>query len=179
MRLIKLILAFSPWILFKIIASPHSLTDLKAGIIAAFILSIILAVKGIHRGVILVGGLAFFGFCIIAVMLMNNMWVVKHMAVLANGTLASLSWFSIFAGRPFTMAYAKKEVDKKYWDSPGFIRKNYITTGVWALVFPINAAINAIKIYHGGMNDVVFEISQLAFILAAILATLLYKGKAA
>ena len=175
MRLIKLLLAFSPWIFFKIITSHHSLAALKVGIIAALIISIVLAIKGIHRGFILVGSLAFFIFGVIAINIMDNMWVIRHIAVLANGTLASLSWISIFIGQPFTLAYAKKEVDKKYWDSPQFIRKSYVITGSWALVFTINTVINSIKIYSGTINSSIFEFSQMAFIITGILVTLLYK----
>ena len=174
MKAIKLLLAFLPWIVFKIITMHHSLASLKIGIIVGFIVSIILAVTGIHKGVIVIGGVLFFSFGAVTVVFMDNMWVIRHTAILANGTLASLSWLSMIIKRPFTMAYARKEVDKKYWASPQFIRKSYVITGAWASVFTINAIINVIKINRTGTAGWVYEAAQAVFIISGTLITLYY-----
>ncbi|GAA4258897.1 hypothetical protein [Azospirillum formosense] len=37
--------------------------------------------------------------------------------------------------RPFTLQYAREHVAPDLWDSPDFIRTNYVITGAWALAF--------------------------------------------
>ncbi|WP_421566458.1 hypothetical protein [Ochrobactrum sp. EDr1-4] len=46
--------------------------------------------------------------------------------------------------QPFTMQFAHDQIDAKYWGSPKFQRKNYVMTGVWALIFLVMAGVKAI-----------------------------------
>ena len=38
-------------------------------------------------------------------------------------------------GRPFTLQYAREQVSPEFWNSPEFIRTNYVITAIWALAF--------------------------------------------
>ncbi len=138
MSFLKLLLSFAPWISFLIIAQ-GSLLRLKIGLVVALVLSVAMGVAKLHRGVILGVGLAFFTYATVAVVLFEDMWTVRHMGVLANGALAAASWFTVVAGKPFTLDYAKTHTDPTLWKSPSFIRTNFIITSVWSTVFTLNA----------------------------------------
>ncbi len=44
---------------------------------------------------------------------------------------------SMAVRQPFTLQYAREQVAPELWESPTFIRTNYIITGVWALAFAV------------------------------------------
>ncbi len=67
-------------------------------------LSLAMGIGRLHRGVILWAGLLFFVMASVAVIWLENSWVIRSMGVLASGTLASATWLSVLAGKPFTMA---------------------------------------------------------------------------
>jgi hypothetical protein len=92
-----------------------------------------------NRGVTLWVGLFFFSSASLAVIVFNNMWVVKHIGLGASGLLAISAWLSIIFGKPFTIEYAKQEVDPSLWNNPTFIKINMIISSAWGLTFTINA----------------------------------------
>ena len=137
---LKLLLAFAPWLSFLIIAQ-GSLFRLKIGVGVALALSIIMGLSRLHRGIILWIGLAFFTYATVAVALLNDMWTVRHMGILANGAMALGSWLTIALGKPFSMDYARAHTDPSLWNNPAFIRTNVIITSAWALVFTLNTVL--------------------------------------
>ena len=170
----SLVLAFAPWILFKIIILIPLfgvLTMVKLGIVIAAIVCAYQAYTGLHKGVILYGGILFFGFSLITVVLFGNIWVTRHLGVLSHGTLAGLSWLSILLRRPFTMDYAKQYIPEQLWTTQAFILKNNIITGIWAVAFSINLADAVIKIYHPGISGMLTETIDNAAMLLAIIIT--------
>lgn len=110
MSFFKLLLAFAPWLSFLIIAH-DSLFRLKLGLIVALVLSIIMGVARLHRGIILWAGLLFFTSATVAVVLLNNIWTVKYMGILANATLAVSSWMTIALKKPFSLDYAREHTE--------------------------------------------------------------------
>ena len=107
MSFFQLILAFAPWLSFLIIAR-DSLFRLKCGLLVALVLSIVMGIARLHRGVVLWTGLLFFSYATVAVVLLNNMWTVQYMGVLANTALAVLAWLTIALKKPFSLDYAKE-----------------------------------------------------------------------
>jgi hypothetical protein len=138
MSFFKLLLAFSPWLAFMVIAQ-EGLFRLQLGLGVALVLSVILGLTGIHRGVILWAGLVFFSFASIAVIGFQDLWTIRHMAVLANGMLATATWFSVLIRKPFTLDYARAHTDRSLWNDPVFLRTNLILTSVWGTIFTLNA----------------------------------------
>jgi hypothetical protein len=70
------------------------------------------------------------------------------LAVLINGALAVGSWGSMLIGQPFTMAYARQNVDPALWNAPVFIRTNMRITAVWAAAFTFNTALAWLMTIH-------------------------------
>jgi hypothetical protein len=177
MSILGFILAFLPWLLFLIIAG-HSLLTLKIAIIVAFVASVGMGIGRIHRGAILWGGIAFFTFDTIAVVLLNNMWVVRHMGILANATLLLTVLATILMKKPFVLDYAKEHVEEKYWNTPAFLRHCYITTSVWCLVFLFNMTLNVVKLSHHEIPGWVYEVIQYTMLVSGAVFTNVYAAMA-
>ncbi len=52
--------------------------------------------------------------------------------------------------QPFTLQYAREEVEKELWDKPEFVRVNYVITGVWAAAFAVMVMADIVMLYMPG-----------------------------
>jgi hypothetical protein len=173
MRFFKLLLVFAPWLSFLFIAQ-GSLFRLKLGLVVALVLSMIMGVARLHRGVILWAGLIFFSFATVAVAVLNNMWTAKHMGILANGALAVSSWMTIALKKPFTLDYAREHTDSSLWDNPLFIRTNVVITSVWALVFTVNTVLAWGKMEQFVLPEWGYEVVSYTFLVGTVAFTTWY-----
>lgn len=147
MTFVKLLLSFAPWIAFLIIAR-DTLHRVEIGLVAALILSVVMAVLKLHRGIIMYVGVTFFTGATIAVLGFHNTWTIRHLGVLANGALAIGSWVTLLIGRPFPLDYARQHTDPAKWHDPVFIRVNELLTSVWAATFTANTVIAWVLMKH-------------------------------
>lgn len=173
----SLVASFAPWIAFKIIISLPVMNPVfmtKLGIVVAAVICAYMGWSGLHKGALLWGGLLFFGFGLITVPMMNNIWVMQHLGVLSHGTLAFFTWLSILIKKPFTAEYAKKHIDPQYWHSPLFMRKNNIITGVWGIAFSIALFDAVLKLIVFPSAGIIFEVIDNAALLSAAIFTTYY-----
>ncbi len=147
---------------------------LQAGVCVAAILVIVMGVTKLHRGVILWAGVVFFAFALVAVVIFGNMWVIHHLGILASGILFTATLISIVLGNPFTESYARENVPKELWDSPGFIRGCFTVTGVWGIIFLTNTLLNAVKLYHPEPGAWFYRGLELTVLGAGVLFTTIY-----
>jgi len=168
MSVIKLLLGFSPWLAFLLIAH-GSLFRLKLGVMVAFALSIIMGITKLHRGIILWVGLAFFLYATIAVVIFENLWTAKHMGVIANGVLALFTWFTILIKKPFTLEYAKAETDPSVWKHPVFMQINYVLSATWGGVFSLNTLLALGKMQNFLLPEVAYDGMSHVFLIGAVI----------
>jgi hypothetical protein len=170
---LKLLLAFAPWFAFWFIAGP-SMFRLRVGIIVAAVLVVVMAVTKLHRGAILWAGYVFFAFALISVVWLENVWVIRHLGILATGTLFVSAQLSILLGRPFTEDYAREHVPEELWNSASFIRGCYTTTAVWSCIFFVNCMLNVVKLSCSEIPEWIFSLSEYSVILMGIIFTNIY-----
>lgn len=171
MSFFKLLLAFSPWLAFMVIAH-EGLFRLQLGLGVALVLSVILGLTGIHRGVILWAGLVFFSLAGIAVIGFQDLWTIRHMGVLASGMLATATWLSVLIHKPFTLDYARTHTDRSLWNDPVFLRTNVILTSAWGTIFTLNALLAFGKMEAILLQPWQYEtISYVLLVVGAILTT--------
>lgn len=173
MTFLKLLISFAPWLSFLVIAHDTPFR-VKLGLIVALILSIIMGITRLHRGIILWVGLVFFGCTTVAVVFLDNVWALRHMGVLANGALAAGAWLTIFLGRPFTLDYAKEHTDPCLWSSPRFLKSNYVITAIWAATFSVNCSLAYLKMEHLGPSGVAYDFASHSLLIATALFTVWY-----
>lgn len=177
MSFLSMVLAFAPWVAFKLliklpVADP--LTMVKIGVTVAAVICAYQAWIGLHRGALLWGGLLFFGFALVTVPILENRWVIQHLGVLSHGTLALFTWASIAMKKPFTAEYAKQHVAPQLWTSSQFIRKNNIITGIWGMAFTISLLDAVLKLSLFPAAGEVFELIDDAVLVGAALFTSWY-----
>lgn len=170
---LKLMVAFAPWLSFLFIAH-DTVWRVKLGLVVALVLSVVMGVLRLHRGIILWVGLVFFSAATIAVLAFDDMWTVGHLGILANGALAAGAWLTILIGKPFTLDYAKEHVDPALWTSPFFVRTNMLMTAVWASAFTINSAIAFFKMEHLFLSELAWEIVSYGILVATAVFTVWY-----
>ncbi len=153
----KLILAFSPWLAFLLIAH-DSLFRLKLGLAVGLVLSVVMGITRLHRGIILWVGLIFFSCAMLAVAGFNSAWTAKHMGIMANGAMAVATWLSIIIKKPFTMDYARQHTEPSLWASPLFIQTNIVITAVWGLAFTFNTILAWGKMEHFVLSELAYEV---------------------
>ncbi|GAB6035509.1 hypothetical protein JCM15519_00680 [Fundidesulfovibrio butyratiphilus] len=178
MEAVKLLIGFAPWIAFWIISAGHSLFWLKTGVVVAALLVAVMGVSGLHRGGILWAGVVFFSLNLVAVVWLENMWVVRHMGVMASGFLLAMTLVTMALGRPFTGDYAKQHVAPRFWDTPEFRHSCQVTTGVWAVVFGANTTLNVLKLVLPHVSGGVFELLEVCCLVAGVFYTTRYAAKA-
>ena len=173
MSFFKLLLTFAPWLSFLIIAR-DSLFRLKLGLVVALVLSVVMGITRLHRGVILWAGLLFFTYATVAVALLNNMWTAQHMGVMANGALAVSTWLTIAIKKPFTLDYAREHTDPSLWDNPLFIRTNVVIASAWGLIFSVNAILAWGKIKHFILSELGYEVVTYTLLIGTVAFTTWY-----
>jgi hypothetical protein len=103
-------------------------------------------------------------------------WLELWAGELTNGALAAFAIVTVLIRRPFTMAYARDTVDPAHWNSPLFIRVNYVLTAVWAAAFSFSTVVGTLgdALWRDGDNFFTGWILQLGGIFAAVAVTEFY-----
>ena len=80
---------------------------------------------------ILFGGLALYAI------LGGPVWSIVSVRLRVDTGLFLIVLTTLIVGKPFTLQYAREKVSQSLWDTPQFIRSNYVVTGVWSGAFLI------------------------------------------
>lgn len=170
----------APWIVMAIMSGPGRFGQAAA---AALALTLIVMWAGSRRG-IKVHSLEVFGAVVFAAFVALGIvgsptlltWLELWAGEITNGLLAAYALATLAIRRPFTIAYARDTVDPEHWNSPLFVRVNYILSAVWAGAFLINTAVGTFgdAVLHDGDNFWTGWIVQLAVTLVAVAITEFY-----
>lgn len=144
-----LLLAFAPFILFVVV---ERLAGPRDGLVAAALVSGALllrdwlsrdrAVKVLDVGTFLLfGGLAAYAIA------SGAAWSVIDVRLRVDTGLLLVVLVSIAIRRPFTLQYAREGTAREIWNTPAFIRTNYIITAVWALAFAVMVGADLVMLY--------------------------------
>ncbi|TSD93725.1 hypothetical protein FOV72_19200 [Gordonia rubripertincta] len=147
----------SPWILMALVTGPGRFEEAAA---SAFALSLLLVVGGHRRGskikLLEVFDVVYFGsMAALALFASAGVidWLEKWGGELTNIALVTFALGSILIRQPFTLQYARESVDEEAWDSPLFLRINYVITWAWVIGFGVAAV-------SGAVGDIVLDDSN-------------------
>ncbi len=132
-----ILLAFAPFIVFAIIDRIGSSTE---GLIAATLVSLALILRdcltpGRVPKLLEIGTLILFGGLALYSLLVDPSWSVIGVRLCVDAGLLFIVLMSIAVRRPFTLQYAREQVASGHWNTPEFIRTNYVISAAWALAF--------------------------------------------
>ncbi|MDA4110807.1 membrane protein [Mycobacterium holsaticum DSM 44478] len=147
----------APWILMGIINGPGRFEEAAS---VALALSLLTLWVGVRRGVpvhlLEVFTVAYFGVLAVLGLAASDgaiEWLQLWAGALSSVALAAFAIVTLLARRPFTLAYAKDTTPEEYWDSPIFLRINYVISAAWAGAFLFSAIVGVYGDAVLGDND--------------------------
>lgn len=133
------VIGLVPWIVVGVFEGPGRTSWAAA---AALALSVAFVVADFARGrslkILNVVDVLFFGALLALSLLIDAggvRWLERWLGEVSNITLTVVIIASMIARMPFTMQYAREQVEARFWHTPTFLRINYAITGVWAASF--------------------------------------------
>lgn len=139
---------FLPWILLSVVEGPHRVVLASA---LAFALAVLIGGLGVVAGVkpklLDVTAIVFFAALTVVAATTGagtRHWLGNWAGEVSNVGIAVITVGSILIGRPFTLEYARETTEPEYWDTPLFLKINYVLSFVWAAVFLITAVVGYI-----------------------------------
>ncbi len=168
------VLGFAPWIALSLIQGPGRLT--LAGIVA-LAMSMLFVLLDWLRGnsvkvLAVVGVLSFAVFLAVvsAVSKPSQHWLETWFGELSNVIIVLIVAASMLERVPFTIQYAREEVDREHWQDEHFIRLNYQLTAAWAVSFLFAAIVGFIgdAVLHNNSNLWTGWILQIGAYLVAV-----------
>jgi hypothetical protein len=137
----------APWVLMAVVSGPGRFEEAAS---AALGLALLTLWVGSRRGVpvhlLEVFTVVYFGVLAILGLLASEgtiEWLELWAGELSNIALAAFAIVTLLIRRPFTLAYAKDTTPREHWDSPLFLRINYVISAVWAGAFLVSAVVGA------------------------------------
>jgi hypothetical protein len=135
----NLLLAFAPFLLFAVV---DRLVGPTQGLIAGALAALVLLVRdwltpGKTPKVLEIGTTLLFGGLALYALLGGASDSLLGVRLRVDAGLLVVVLVSMVIRQPFTMQYAREQVPREYWNSPEFVRTNYVITAVWALAFAI------------------------------------------
>ncbi|WP_435260513.1 hypothetical protein [Streptomyces sp. 1222.5] len=170
------VVGMSPWIVFSLLVGPGRF-EIAVALALACTVVLVAASRLVNRGsswkILEVSDLVFFaGLAVVGALAGQGTlrWLETYAGEVSNIALVLIAFGSMAVGMPFTMQYAREQVDPAYWHTVTFLRTNYVITGVWGLAFLVAAV-------SGAYGDIVLHnpndlwtgwIIQILAIVAAI-----------
>ncbi len=155
----KIVLGFIPWIAYFALIG---IADIQTAIIVALGTGCVLGFRELRKGFVLPWGTVIFFLLLLGIRIFNpTNWLLIHADLPANSALAVIALASLAINKPFTLQYAREQVDKGLWDVPGFLHSNQILTAVWSLGFCICTMGSILHIY-GMIGDGMYQILSYA-----------------
>ena len=165
----SILLGLAPFAVFFVVMR---LVAPAAGLIAAFVVSLLLCLRMVVRGesvkALEVGSLFLFAGLTAYTLLTAPSWTVATVRLAVDGGLLMIVLVSLAIGRPFTLPYAREQIPQQFWTSQFFITTNRVITGVWAGAFAILVAADGAAEYAPAIPLWVDIAASIAAFLGAV-----------
>ena len=175
----KMLQTFLPWIGYKIIMDlplSDTMLALKLSVVFAFSVCVWQTLRKTGKGILHWGSLGFFSVTLALIVVWPSLWYLERLGVFSSGTLAALVWIGILARRPFTLVYAKEIVDPSLWNTPRFLRRNYLMSGLWGVTFLLQTGLALIKA-QDWEHRVAYDVLDNVLLIIAAALTCMYSKK--
>ncbi|MFG2121141.1 hypothetical protein [Streptomyces sp. NPDC048710] len=150
------VVGMAPWIIFSLLVGPGRF-EISVALALACSVALVLLGRLAHPGsswklLELCDVVFFAGMAVVGVLASEGTlrWLETYAGEVSNIALVLIAFGSMAVRMPFTLQYAREQVDPALWDTPAFLRTNYAITGVWGLAFLVAAL-------AGGYGDLVLH----------------------
>ena len=83
--------------------------------------------------------------------LIDSSWSTPSVRLAVDIGVLAIALLSIALRYPFTLQYAREQVDAETTKLPGFMRVNYIISWAWTVAFLLMVTANVLMIYRPGL----------------------------
>jgi hypothetical protein len=144
-----ILFAFAPFILFALVERLVGVTaGLLCGTAASLALIIRDAISPNHRVKVLeIGTVVVFSGLALYNLVTGAIWSMVSVRLRVDLGLLLIVLVSLAIRLPFTLQYAREQVAQDLWQSPEFVRTNYVITSVWAAAFAVLVAADLMMLY--------------------------------
>ena len=139
----NLVLGFVPFILFAVLMRLSTDLALWVAFAAAFALGIRSFLDTRVLKTLDAGNTALFGLLALYKGFIQPSLSFGTLLLAVDGGLLAIIIASLVLHEPFTMQYAREQVTPEQWESPVFLRTNYVITGVWMIAFALMTGADA------------------------------------
>ncbi|MFJ7588721.1 hypothetical protein ACIQZO_15330 [Streptomyces sp. NPDC097617] len=176
------VVGMAPWIIFSLLVGPGRF-ELAVGLALAVSVALTVLSHLVNRGsswkLLELADIVFFAtMAVIGVLASEGTlnWLETYAGEVANIALAVIAFGSMAVRTPFTLQYAREQVDPSLWHTRGFLRTNYMITGAWGIAFLVAAAAGAYGdlVLHNPDNIWTGWVIQILAIVAAVKFTVWY-----
>ncbi len=174
-----ILLAFAPFIAFALIDRLLGPTE---GLIAGAVIAAVLLLRdwmsaGRSPKVLEIGTMILFGGLALYAVLVGPTWSIIGVRLRVDAGLLLIVLVSIAIRRPFTLQYAREQVGRELWETPEFIRTNYVISAVWASAFVVMVVADLVLLYAPGLPPRVGIIATILALLGAVKFTSWYPDR--
>lgn len=176
----NLLLAFSPFVAFVIIERLFGVPlGLSAGAAVAALLLLRDALSPNRKVKLLeIGTTLLFASLTLYALVNDVQWSVAAVRLRVDAGLAPVVLASIALRQPFTRQYARESVNRDQWNTPRFLRVNYVISTAWAVAFSVLALADVLMAYFPTLpHDAGIALTVVA-IVAAMKFTKWYPAQA-
>ncbi|MEU7427454.1 hypothetical protein [Streptomyces sp. NPDC040750] len=172
----SVLLAFAPWIIFGVVASPSTW---EYAALAALIAAIVLSGQDLLHGklrVLDLTGIVFFAVLSVLALALDRgelAWLEKYAQVVSSGLVAVVAFGSLLFD-PFTAQYARESAPESVWNSPVFQHINRVLTTVWGVAFALMTLSTWLGVRYPGQSDWFDWVVPVALLVGAIKFTRRY-----
>jgi hypothetical protein len=144
-----ILLAFAPFFVYLVVGRIFGVT---AGLVAATCTSVALLVydtliKKKSAKILEMGTAVLFAGLAAYALFAGAAWSIPAVRLRVDGGLLLVVLVSIAVRRPFTLQHAREQVAREAWETPEFVRTNYIITAVWGGAFAVMVAADLVMLY--------------------------------
>lgn len=174
----NILLAFSPFVAFALI---DRLVGSIEGLIAGAAVSLVLLVRdfltpGKSPKLLEIGTFLLFSGLSVYSLIIRPEWSVIAVRLIVDIGLLAIVLFTLLIGKPFTLQYAREQVDLRIAETIEFRRANLVISSVWAVALSVmvlaEAAILLFPNMHGGIAVIILAL------VGAVKFTGWYSGRA-
>ncbi|MEU2072542.1 hypothetical protein [Streptomyces sp. NPDC013489] len=170
------VVGMAPWIVFSLLVGPGRF-EIAVALALATTIVLVAAGRIVNRGsswkLLELADVVFFAVLAVVGILASEgtlHWLETYAGEVSNLALVLIAFGSMAFRTPFTLQYAREQVDPAYWHRPTFVRANYVITGAWGLAFLVAAVAGAYGdlVLHNPNNIWTGWIIQILAIMAAL-----------
>jgi hypothetical protein len=165
-----ILFAFAPFIVFALV---DRLVGATEGLIAGAAVSAALLLRdwmtpGRSPKILEIGTTILFGALALYAVFGGPAWSIVGVRLRVDLGLFVIVLVSMALRRPFTLQYAREQVPPEFWNSPQFMRTNYVITAVWALAFLVLVIADLVLLYVPALPPRIGVIATIVALVAAI-----------